>query len=131
MRAAIRGASRSFSTLASIDRARPVRQERLLGEFTKRVGDPNLGGADRRKGIITVYRQRAVAIARFLRQHPPAKASLLRRRFEIGRQGHLYRDVYGWFEHVSRHVCPLSRGQQEIRLWQPPDEDGLSSATPS
>ena len=50
------------------------RQERLLGEFMKRVGDPNLGGSDRRTGIMTVYRQRAIAIARFLQQEPPAKA---------------------------------------------------------
>jgi len=40
------------------------RQERLLGEFMKRVGDPNLGGIEKRKGIMTVYRQRALAIAR-------------------------------------------------------------------
>ena len=107
------------------------RQERLLGEFTKRVGDPNLGGADRRKGIMTVYRQRAVAIARFLRQHPPAKASVIAATVrDPDARDILYRDVYGWFEHVSRGMYALSpRGQQEIRLWQPPDDDGMSSAT--
>lgn len=109
------------------------RQERLLGEFTKRVGDPNLGGTDRRKGIMTVYRQRAVAIARFLRQHPPAKASVIAATVrDPDARDILYRDVYGWFDRVSRGMYALSpRGQQEIRLWQPPDEDGKSSATPS
>ena len=53
------------------------RVERLFGEFAHRVGDPNLGGAEKRKGVMTAYRQRALAIARFLEQKgarrcPPA-----------------------------------------------------------
>ena len=36
------------------------RKERLLAEFAKRVGDPNPGGMDRRSGIMTAYRQRAL-----------------------------------------------------------------------
>lgn len=50
------------------------RRERLLGEFTKRVGDPNLGGAEKRKGIMTAYRQRALAIARFLQERIPRRS---------------------------------------------------------
>ena len=38
------------------------RRERLLGEFMRRVGDPNLGGTEKRKGIMTAYRQRALTI---------------------------------------------------------------------
>ena len=44
------------------------RRERLLGEFVRRVGDPNLGGAEKRKGIMTAYRQRALAIGGFLQE---------------------------------------------------------------
>ena len=51
------------------------RQARLLGEFVKRVGDPNLGGMEKRKGVMTAYRQRALAIARFLQEQGPTKAS--------------------------------------------------------
>ena len=95
------------------------RQERLLGEFTKRVGDPNVGGADRRKGIMTVYRQRAIAIARFLQEQPPAKASNIAITLRDPKaRDILYRDVYGWFERVSLGMYALSpRGQREIRLW--------------
>lgn len=41
------------------------RKDRLLREFVSRVGDPNIGGSDSRKGLITAYRQRSIAIARF------------------------------------------------------------------
>lgn len=41
-----------------------IRQERLLGEFVKRVGDPILGGPEKQRGLVTAYRQRALAIAR-------------------------------------------------------------------
>src|SRR5262245_51467857 len=97
------------------------RQERLLGEFTKRVGDPNLGGSDRRTGIMTVYRQRAIAIARFLHQQPPAKASRIATTLRDPQaRDILYRDVYGWFDRVALGVYALSpRGQREILLWQP------------
>jgi hypothetical protein len=102
-----------------------VRQERLLGEFTKRVGDPNLGGTDRRRGIMTVYRQRAIAIATFLQQQPPAKASVVARTLHDPKaRDILYRDVYGWFDRVSLGVYALSpRGQREIHRWQKQAEE--------
>lgn len=96
------------------------RQERLLGEFAKRVGDPNLGGTEKRKGIMTAYRQQALAIARFLQQHGPTKAAQIAQTLgEPKARDILYRDVYGWFERVSQGVYALSpRGEQEIPLWQ-------------
>jgi len=96
------------------------RQERLLGEFMKRVGDPNLGGAEKRKGIMTVYRQRALAIARFLQDEGPTKAAHVARALpEPKARDILYRDVYGWFDRVSRGVYELSpRGNQEVPLWR-------------
>jgi len=51
------------------------RRELLLGEFVRRVGDPNLGGASVRNGIMTAYRQRALEIALFLQANGPTKAS--------------------------------------------------------
>jgi hypothetical protein len=95
------------------------RKERLLGEFVKRVGDPNLGGADKRRGVMTAYRQRALVIARHLQSNGANKA------FEIARdlgepkaRDILYKNVYGWFERVSRGVYDLSpRGRREIALW--------------
>jgi len=95
------------------------RQERLLGEFTKRVGDPNLGGTGKRKGIMTVYRQRALAIARFLQEQGPTKASHVAGTLrEPKARDILYRNVYGWFDRVSLGVYEISpRGKQEIPLW--------------
>ena len=99
-------------------RSKP-RQERLLGEFMKRVGDPNLGGAEMRKGVMTAYRQRALAIARFLQTQGPTKASLVAGALrEPKARDILYRDVYGWFERVSRGVYGITpRGQEELPLW--------------
>ncbi len=103
------------------------RQERLLGEFMKRVGDPNLGGKEKRTGIMTVYRQRALAIARFLQKQGPTKASHIARSLrEPKARDILYRDVYGWFDRVSLGVYGLSpRGQQEIHLWRKEAEDAI------
>ena len=95
------------------------RRERLLGEFAKRVGDPNLGGTEKRKGIMTAYRQRAISIARFLEIQGPTKASHIARSLrETNARDILYRDVYGWFDRVSHGVYELSpRGRREILLW--------------
>jgi len=109
------------------------RQERLLGEFSRRVGDPNLGGVDRRRGIMTVYRQRAIAIARFLQQQPTAKASHIARTLRDPKaRDILYRDVYGWFDRLSPGMYALSpRGLREIHLWRQPAEDAVSQSQPS
>ncbi len=96
------------------------RLERLLGEFMTRVGDPNLGGTEKRKGIMTAYRQRALAIGRFLDQDGPTKASCIAKTLrEPKARDILYRDVYGWFDRVSLGVYTLSpRGKREIPHWQ-------------
>jgi hypothetical protein len=94
-------------------------QERLLGEFMQRVGDPNVGGSEKRKGIMTAYRQRALIIARFLQKHGPTKASTIARMVEDPQARDIvYRNVYGWFDRVSLGVYQLSpRGESEISLW--------------
>ncbi len=95
------------------------RKERLLGEFMRRVGDPNLGGSDKRKGIMTAYRQRALEIARFLQENGPTKAALIAKSLEEPKARNiLYRDVYGWFDRVSLGVYNVSpRGEKEIPQW--------------
>ncbi|MBN2383359.1 hypothetical protein JXQ70_10790 [bacterium] len=95
------------------------RLELVLGEFVKRVGDPNPGGTVKRKGILTAYRQRALAIARFLRKHGPTKAARIAQTLrEPKARDILYRNVYGWYDRVSPSVYDLSpRGCREITLW--------------
>ncbi|HIB20026.1 MAG TPA: hypothetical protein EYO32_00500, partial [Rhodospirillales bacterium] len=58
---------------------RQVKQKthRLLGEFMHRVGDPNAGGSTARRGIMTVYRQKALAIAEYLQEHGETKAAVI------------------------------------------------------
>lgn len=98
-----------------------IRKERLLGEFIRLEGDPNPGGSGRRKGIMTVYRQQALAIARFLDAHGPKKAAEISRALrEPKARDIMYRNVYGWFERISLGIYGLSpRGKKEIALWEP------------
>ena len=96
------------------------RLERLLGEFMRRAGDPNSGGSDRRRGIMTAYRQRALAIARFLQENGPTKASNIKNHLDEPKAASiLYRNVYGWFDRVSHGIYGLSKqGSKEISLWE-------------
>ncbi len=95
------------------------KKERLLGEFMKRVGDPNLGGTSRRKGIMTAYRQRALAIAGFLEKEGATKASRIAQTLQEPKaRDILYKNVYGWFDRLSLGIYDLSpRGKQEFPLW--------------
>lgn len=101
-------------------RTSPVRSERLLGEFAHRVGDPNLGGSQSRRGIMTAYRQKAVALAQHLRDNGPAQAKDLAQALnEPKARGIMYRNVYGWFERMDRGVYALSpRGERELVEWE-------------
>src|SRR5262245_6229850 len=94
------------------------RQDRLLGEFVKRVGDPNLGGTKGR--LMTAYRQTALQIACFLRDSGPTKAAYVARAVGApNARDFLYRDVYGWFERHGLGIYALSpRGQRETTLWE-------------
>lgn len=95
------------------------RQERLLGEFASRVGDPNLGGIEKKNGTITAYRQKAVAIALFLQQQGPTKAANISKSLQEPKARNiLYRNVYGWFDRVSLGVYDISpRGRRETPLY--------------
>lgn len=106
-----------------------ARRDRLLGEFASRIGDPNAGGADKRKGLMTAYRQKALAIARFLRDRGPARASGIAGALQEPKSRDiLYRNVYGWFDRVSYGVYGLSpRGEREILLWPESCESDPSS----
>ena len=98
------------------------RKERLLGEFRQRRGDPNLGGASRKKGLMTAYRQRALAIAEFLNVQGPSKASLVASHLsETKARDIMYRNVYGWFYAQGKGIYSLS-AKGEIAL-QPDTSD--------
>lgn len=97
------------------------RRGRLLGEFEHRVGDPNAGGSDRRRGLMTAYRQRALRIATFLNDHGETKAALIAKELDEPKaRDILYRDVYGWFDAHGAGMYTLSpRGSNELGQWIP------------
>jgi len=77
------------------------RSARMLGEHARRRGDPTPGGGSRTP-IMTAYRQEALRLAAALRDGPATVASLRVAAESPRAQQILARDVYGWFERVSR-----------------------------
>ncbi len=91
-------------------RPRPNKRRagRLLGEFARRVGDPNAGGSTRVK-LVTAYRQEALRVAMVLAARGPQKPAVLRLDAEAPKAGNILRDdVYGWFERVERGIYALT-----------------------
>ena len=79
-------------------RRRPATLGRLLGEFQRRVGDPNEGGSNRRE-IVTAYRQDALRCAAYLDANGPTKAAIVANAVGVAKAGVMMRlDHYGWFE---------------------------------
>ncbi|MWB77807.1 hypothetical protein GLS40_07215 [Pseudooceanicola sp. 216_PA32_1] len=95
-----------------------ARRTRLLREWARRRGDPNDGGATR-FGIVTSYRQDAVACARVLAARGALRGAEVARETGIAHATRLLRDDhYGWFERVGRGVYALTAaGRQGLADW--------------
>lgn len=84
------------------------RKTRLLREFERLVGDPNLGGATRRN-LVTGYRQEALRCLKLLDEQGPTKAADVARQTNVAHARRLMADNhYGWFERVSAGIYALS-----------------------
>jgi hypothetical protein len=89
-------------------RPRPARAARLIGEFERRVGDPNVGGQTRTP-LVTAYRQEALRVAGALAANGPMRLADLRATTGVGRAARiLQRNVYGWFGRLGRGTYALS-----------------------
>jgi hypothetical protein len=68
---------------------------------------------------MTVYRQKALAIAAYLHEHGETKAALVARALsEPKTRVILYDNVYGWFDRLGKGVYRLSpRGESEFPGW--------------
>lgn len=91
-------------------RPRPARDRlaRLVSEFERRIGDPNVGGQPRAP-LVTAYRQDALRIAGALAANGPMRLRELRALTGVADVAHiLQRDVYGWFGRLSRGTYALS-----------------------
>jgi hypothetical protein len=81
------------------------RAGRLLGEFARRSGDPNMGGSTGRVKLVTAYRQEALRVACVLQVRGAQKPAILRIDAEAPNAARILRDdVYGWFERVKRGI---------------------------
>lgn len=96
-----------------------VKKARLLREFSKRVGDPNPGGATR-QGLITAYRQDALRCLHFLNANGPTKAALVAAETNTENARRIMADNhYGWFERVKLGVYMNSpAGEAAMQTYQ-------------
>ncbi|RYH11227.1 DUF2161 domain-containing phosphodiesterase [Tropicimonas sp. IMCC6043] len=84
------------------------RKGRLLREFARREGDPNIGGSTRR-GLVTAYRQDALRIAAHLAAEGPSRGADVARATGVTQATRMMADDhYGWFERVERGVYALT-----------------------
>jgi hypothetical protein len=95
-------------------RKNPVRAGRLLREFERRVGDPNVGGTTRTQRM-TAYRQDALRCLAHLAAQPASPAAVAKAT-GVGKAAALLRaDHYGWFERVARGIYTLTpKGQAAL-----------------
>ena len=81
----------------------------LLGEFERRVGDPNAGGSTTRQGRMTAYRQDALRCLGTLQAQGPTKASEVAKVTEVTNARQImYDDHYGWFMRLDKGIYGLS-----------------------
>jgi hypothetical protein len=88
---------------------------RLVDEFSRRIGDGNVGGA---VGVplVTAYRQDALRCARAIALCGPMRVGALRTMAGVPRAaGILQRNVYGWFNRIERGIYSLTpEGDQAL-----------------
>lgn len=92
------------------------RKERLLREFSRRVGDPNTGGSTR-VTLVTAYRQDALRCAAHLVENGPSRGADVAKATGVERATRMMADDhYGWFERVDRGVYALTpKGRTEAK----------------
>ncbi|WP_417275313.1 DUF2161 domain-containing phosphodiesterase [Celeribacter halophilus] len=85
-------------------RKNKAKTEKLLAEFHRREGDPNLGGS-KAGGRVTAYRQDAEKCRAYLRAHGPSKGAVVAQETGVANATRLMRDNhYGWFEKVETGI---------------------------
>jgi hypothetical protein len=92
-----------------------LRALRLADEFSRRIGDANVGGAVG-VPVVTAYRQDALRCARVLALSGPMGVGALRAAAGVpGAARILQRNVYGWFARLKRGTYELSsEGRQAL-----------------
>lgn len=84
------------------------RAARLLREFERRVGDPNVGGTTGTQRM-TAYRQDALRCAAYLGAQGQAAPKMIAAAMQTPRAAAILQaDHYGWFERVARGIYQLT-----------------------
>ncbi len=98
-----------------VPRKNTLRAGRLLREFERRVGDPNIGGTTGTPRM-TAYRQDALRCAAHLGACGTLRAADVTQATGVVRAATLMRaDHYGWFERVARGTYALTpKGQAAL-----------------
>lgn len=99
-----------------VPRKSKQRKERLLREFSRRVGDPNVGGSTR-VTLVTAYRQDAMRCARHLKENGPSRGAEVAKATGVSRATRMMADDhYGWFERLERGVYGLTpKGEASLQ----------------
>lgn len=93
------------------------KRDRLLREFSRRVGDPNDGGTGRREGLITAYRQDALRCLKLLADKGPTKASEVAGATGVENARRIMADDhYGWFERIQTGIYAITPAGQQATL---------------
>jgi len=97
-------------------RKNKLRQTKLVKEFAARIGDPNVGGVNRKK-IVTAYRQDAIKCAQLLSKQVSMPLKDLRAQSKVEKAADiLQNNYYGWFERLSRGVyCLTDKGHSDLQ----------------
>lgn len=91
-----------------VPRKSPRKARALAKAFARLKGDPNAGGATRH-GLVTGYRQDAIACARMLAVHGPLAGARVKALAEVPEATRIMADNhYGWFRRVSRGIYALT-----------------------
>lgn len=85
-----------------------ARKSALLSEFSRRTGDPNIGGT--RGKLVTAYLQDAENLAIYLVENGPTKGAVVAKTTGVSRATRMMADNhYGWFERVKKGIYCLSK----------------------
>jgi len=97
----------------------------LLKEFTRRHGDPNLGGSNKTK-LMTAYKQDALRCLAHLHLNGPTKIAELKTLTNVDRSATILRnDYYGWFTKHARGIYGINEQGAAAMVQYQPEIAGL------